>query len=93
MPVQGTIIEGTAYLAHTNIISRQVSIGSIYKISGFRFQTPHRAYRASLFDHILALAPTMLSTSLLLHLQNFLQLRLRLSYSRTSFSAPTLARS
>ncbi|CAN0920352.1 hypothetical protein LINGRAHAP2_LOCUS31999 [Linum grandiflorum] len=54
---QGTRIQGDTLRPFAAYLESNVSVGSVYDITGFTLQPPHPSYRACCFPHWLALGP------------------------------------
>ncbi|CAN0925472.1 hypothetical protein LINGRAHAP2_LOCUS34780 [Linum grandiflorum] len=55
---QGTRIQGDTLRPFAEYLESNVSVGSVYAITGFTLQPPRPTYRACRFPHWLALGPT-----------------------------------
>ncbi|CAN1818088.1 Replication protein A 70 kDa DNA-binding subunit B, partial [Linum perenne] len=55
---KGTTVQGDSHKNFTSLLQSRISVGSVYKITGFGLRPPRKNFRTSLFRHCLDLTPT-----------------------------------
>ncbi|CAN1746364.1 hypothetical protein LINPERHAP1_LOCUS2757, partial [Linum perenne] len=55
---KGTTVQGDSHKNFTSLLQSRISVGSVYKITGFGLRPPRKNFQTSLFRHCLDLTPT-----------------------------------
>ncbi|CAN0921213.1 hypothetical protein LINGRAHAP2_LOCUS32472 [Linum grandiflorum] len=55
----GVMIQGDSHRNFADTIQKRISVGSVYKISGYSIRSPRATFRTTSFSHWLDLTPTM----------------------------------
>ncbi|CAN1184478.1 Replication protein A 70 kDa DNA-binding subunit E [Linum perenne] len=55
---KGTTVQVDSHKNFTSLLQSRISVGSVYKITGFGLRPPRKNFRTSLFRHCLDLTPT-----------------------------------
>ncbi|CAN1141475.1 hypothetical protein LINPERHAP2_LOCUS12524, partial [Linum perenne] len=48
-----TIVERNSHRAHVDILGPRLTVGSVYKVTGYGLQMPRKSYRAASYDHVI----------------------------------------